>query len=449
MIGKIFGLLFAVLLLGGNLSASVLPLPQASFHDLLSESVPTAFPPDDFDEEEFSLVWDGDPLEGVSFHLQKGSIQWARVNEVLALPRARLEIEVQGFESGIVNYHDFTIPLGRIQGEERLHASLVVALVSGGKNPIELRLGRSGRELRGRLLLQFRSKRMGASRVYRDPSCSKYSLEIESEDKRILTDDQWIYVGCRVTVAGAHETRAPSLEIYVFWDHVGSSIEVGGMDTETSAISTWAMKVGPEPGFIHVASKKNRLKFTYLLPKQFHFGSLSLGIGPYGNYFDALGTSVSDTRPLVTLYGSYFISEGVRFVGFNATSLGAQGYNDLGFYLHNENFKVLDRRLSLNLLLGGHVIGFSAGGSSYFLFGIPQGIEMIYTDFLVRGKNLSMGGFVYPKIDGKSYHNLWLRWGFRTFVEINFILWEEMIHGQSIFSRNLGVSLGFPLAQFL
>lgn len=430
-----------------DLSASVLPIPQASLHDVLSESVPTAFPPDDFSEEDFSLSWEGPKIEGVQFSLQKGSIQWARINEVLVLPRARLVIEAKNFESGIVNYADFITPLSPVAGTNEIQARVVVALISGKKNPIQIQFIRSGQLIQGRLLVKYNPKETQArSRIYRDPSCSRFALTVDSQ--KILQQDQWIYLGCRTTVAGASDTRVSTLEIYIYWDNVGTEIEVEGLKTPSSLISTWAIKVGPEPGIVHLASDQNQLEVKYTLAKQLHFGSLSVGIGPYSNTFHALGNSVLDTRPLITLYGSYFISEGIRFVGFNATSLGSFGYNDLGFYMHSENFKILDRRLSINLLLGGHVIGFFAGGNAYMLFGIPQGIEMIFSDFIQRGMNLSVGGFVYPKIDGKAYNNVWVRWGSRTFVELNYILWEEMVRNEPVFSRNLGVTLGFPISQF-
>lgn len=430
-----------------EVSASVLPIPQASLHDILSESVPTAFPPDDMSEDDFSLSWEGPRIEGVQFSLEKGSIQWARINEVLVLPRARLMVEAKNFESGIVNYAGFITPLSRGVEENGIQTRLVVALISGEKNPIDIQLIRSGQLIQGRLLVKFSPKNTSAqSRIYRDPSCSRFGLAVDA--KKTLQQDEWIYFGCRSTVAGASDTRVSTLEIYVYWDNVGREIEVEGLKTPSSLISTWAMKVGPEPGVIHLASDQNSLEVRYSLPKRLHFGSLSVGIGPYSNSFHALGNSVLDARPLVTLYGSYFISEGIRFVGFNATSIGSFGYNDLGFYMHSENFKILDRRLSINLLLGGHVIGFFAGGSAYMLFGIPQGIEMIFSDFIQRGMNLSLGGFVYPKIDGKAYNNVWLRWGTRNFIELNYILWEEVVRNEPVFSRNLGITLGFPLSQF-
>lgn len=116
-----------------EVSASVLPIPQASLHDILSESVPTAFPPDDMSEDDFSLSWEGPRIEGVQFSLEKGSIQWARINEVLVLPRARLMVEAKNFESGIVNYAGFITPLSRGVEENGIQTRLVVALIWGKK----------------------------------------------------------------------------------------------------------------------------------------------------------------------------------------------------------------------------------------------------------------------------------------------------------------------------
>jgi hypothetical protein len=177
-----------------------------------------------------------------------------------------------------------------------------------------------------------------------------------------------------------------------------------------------------------------------------HFG---LGIGPYTYSFEGPGASVSSVRPLLTLYASYFITETVRAVAFNATALSNLGFSDLGIYLGMENFRVIDRRLVLNILLGGHAIGYFSRGDAFIRFGVPQGFEVVYTDAFKPGNNLSAGGFIYPLIEGKSYYNLWLRWGSRVFGEINYIAWEEMLNGDRHASRSLGVTVGFPFFQFL
>jgi hypothetical protein len=143
------------------------------------------------------------------------------------------------------------------------------------------------------------------------------------------------------------------------------------------------------------------------------------------------------------------MTETVRAVAFNATAIHSSFFTDQGFYLLIEQFRVLDQRFSLNLLLGAHAIAFAREKNVYARFGAPQGVEMVYRDFISRYYNLSMGGFVYPPIQGKSYYNLWLRWGTRgLFGEINYLAWREPFGSESLTTSSVGISLGFPLAQF-
>ena len=101
-------------------------------------------------------------------------------------------------------------------------------------------------------------------------------------------------------------------------------------------------------------------------------------------------------------------------------------------------------------MLGAHVLGFNNGNQFLIRPGVPQGVELVFSDAFRRGSNLSLGGFIYPEISGKEYYNIWLRWGgSRYFVELNYILWKEQVDSSSVFSRSVGVSLGLPLARFL
>jgi hypothetical protein len=445
--------------------ASTLISPREMIHELLSESVPTAFAPMEITEDDFEFEWDGQSLDGVRFFLEPGSIQWSRVSEILVLPRARLRIEAEKIQGGRISYMDFTNPLSAPNApsaearKNRGTGAMPVALISGSDNPVDLFIVRDGKELHGRIIPRFRPKSRSKTsteepRVFRDPSCSRFGLQVGTSNGLPirLKAQQWVYIGCRSVVSGTGASRTATLELYVFWDNVGREIQLEGSWTPSSAVSIWAMKVTSDPGVLGLRAGGQELQLRYFLPDRLHFFNLGMGIGPYGYEFKALeeplGGVVSDYRPLVTLYASYFFSETIRIVGFNALAIGKSGFNDLGIYFNSENFRIVDRRLSLNLLLGGHVIGFQTKDNTYLIPGAPQGLEMIYVDFLQKGANLSLGGFVYPKINDKAYYNLWMRWGSSAlFGEVNFILWEEKLYDRRVYSRSLGVSLGFPLAR--
>lgn len=423
---------------------SVLPLPAALPHEVLSEAVPTAFAPTSFEAADFQVEWDGNSIPGVSFSLGNKSLEWVRASELLVLPRARLLLTVTDVESGRLTHAGFSYVLVAENGVAR--AELPVALISSERNPVEVRILRGGKEIGGKLKFRFkpRSKSSGA-RVFRDASCSRFGITTESMD---FKDDEWAYLGCRLILAEGNDFRTAALELYLFWDNVGQEIKVGGVTTHATALSVWPMRLSAKPGHALFGAGDSRLKVNYRIQDRMHLGFLGVGIGPYQYYYNGIGKSVNSIKPIITLYGSFFITESARLVAFDATAMSEGGYTDFGFYLNYENFKILDRRLAINLLLGAHVIGFRAEGKTYVLVGAPQGLEMIFSDAFLKGYNLSVGGFLYPRIAGKSYNNVWLRWGGKFFAEANFIQWEEHVQEQRVYSKSVGLSFGFPFAQF-
>ena len=85
----------------------------------------------------------------------------------------------------------------------------------------------------------------------------------------------------------------------------------------------------------------------------------------------------------------------------------------------------------------------------HFNFGAPQGFEAIYHDFLGVNKTMTVGGFVYPPIDGKSYYNGWLRYGTSGFfIEVNYLSIRTKFEGDEVGTKSVGASIGFPLAKF-
>ena len=153
---------------------------------------------------------------------------------------------------------------------------------------------------------------------------------------------------------------------------------------------------------------------------------------------------------MLTLYGSYFITESLRLVSFGAMTLDSHLTTDLGVYINTEYLKFLDRRVVINLLLGAHAIGFSTLGQYYLRIGVPQGVEILFFDFLKKGYNLNTGFFIYPLISGVSYYNVWLRWGSGSlFGEFNYISWDQPVNDQAFHSDSAGISVGIPIARFL
>jgi hypothetical protein len=91
------------------------PSPSLA-HEILSESVPSAFAPNDFDTLDFSIEWTTGKVEGVEATLARGTLEWVRVSEVLVLPRARLLVSVRDVEAGRLTNAGFSVPLAVHEG---------------------------------------------------------------------------------------------------------------------------------------------------------------------------------------------------------------------------------------------------------------------------------------------------------------------------------------------
>jgi hypothetical protein len=102
------------------------------------------------------------------------------------------------------------------------------------------------------------------------------------------------------------------------------------------------------------------------------------------------------------------------------------------------------------LLLGANVLLYARDEHVAGRVSAPQGFELVFRDFLARNRNLTAGAFLYPNISGRSYYNLWLRWGSADFFgEVNFIDWHEPHRTAPSTSRSLGLTFGTTVARFL
>ena len=444
----------------GSLLASTLSVPQQPAEEVLSESVPTAFAPADFGAEDYEVRWIGKPIYGVSAQLESRSLEWVRISEVLVIPRARLNLTADSIEKGTVSSAKFVQAFSiaetkRGAGGTRAvvgRAQIPVALISGEQNPIQVTVVRNGAVSQGALQIRFKPRTISKTpRVFLDPSCSRFDV---STLHSAFRQDEWAYIGCRLVQAHGAAYRTSSLEVFIFWDNVGQKIRVSGIETSPAVPSIWALRLRSEPGSVHLRAMPpelppHEIQLAYRIPKDLYYGSIGLGLGPYACTLRDGSNEVSNWTLMPTIYVSYFISDSMRLTAFDATTLNRQFISDLGLYLNSESIRTMDRRVAINLMLGVHSIGFRANGQYYYTVGVPQGLEMMVTDFLMPARNLHLGAFIYPSIQGKAYYNTWLRWGSsRLFGEVNYISWEENISETHFSSRSLGISVGFPVPFF-
>jgi hypothetical protein len=217
---------------------------------------------------------------------------------------------------------------------------------------------------------------------------------------------------------------------------------VNGAEVESVDGVTHLISLTPQVQRYHLEKGLDSFDLEVSVPEVFHSFWVSMGIGPY-SHRDAI-------RAFPTFYVGYYLSEGMRLASFTAIPVKADPEIDSGLYLVSEQFRGLDERFHMSLLLGAHVLSFYSEGKHYSDLSAPQGVEVGFRDFLIRGQNLTLGSFFYPKINDRSYINTWARYGNgRFFYEFNFIDWQEPTDHGSFVTKSMGISIGFPLARFL
>jgi hypothetical protein len=426
--------------------------------DLIAEAISDRATPaislGDLSEQDYDLKWKGPPLAGVQFHLGEGSVDWVRVFDILVLPRARLFLEVTGADSGGVRYSDFSQPLelsGESQSPNRLgRAEFSVVLLSGVGKEVHLSFIREGKRYEGDVVVAFRPRpqfKDPSLRIFRDLSCA--SLGLSAQVLEETSSAHWMMLGCRLYRSRSEGFETPSVEVWAVWDQGEQVISLGDVSTGENSTRLWSLRLHAGQSGVRLGSQKAQVQLGTQLPQIIHRGALGLGIGPYQFHFDGNRENVNFISPLATLYSSYHYSDTTKFVGFGIFSLEKHHYLDVGIYVRLENFRLLDRRVGVHLLFGGHAFGFVSDGKSYLGASAPQGFEITGNDLFGKGSKVALGAFIYPSIGKESYYNAWLRWGRSVFVELNYLAWETSFQNRSFSSSMVGLALGFPVLKFL
>lgn len=255
---------------------------------------------------------------------------------------------------------------------------------------------------------------------------------------------------CRVIRSESADGLLASLDLFLFVDGAGNELKMNGSTVKAEAPSLFRFRLFPQNQPILLDSANgDAFELRYRIPTKMNRGFIGIGLGPYEYHLAAPGTDVSTTAAIFTLYGSYQITDSVKFTAFDATAVHKNYFTDTGLYFKSESAKLLDQRINIYVMLGANLVGVKYGGDTQRKWGAPQGFEMVYHDFLSPNRALVFGAFIYPPIDGKSYYNSWLRYGSSSFFgELNYLGVRNRIDDASVYVRSLGFSVGFPLANF-
>jgi hypothetical protein len=446
-----------------GLSAVAVPARADGFiRELLSDPSPTAFAPGPMTTEDFGIeVASGILPEGLNPSLQPGTLEWVRVSEVLVLPRARLLWSSSPVPIGVEGSFEqdgFDQPF-RL-GHSVAQGSVRVGLVPGPAGEIRVRflagspVGEERALTEATLRLVYRPKNPNhAGRVFVDCTCSDRKISV-LKARPLRTDSAlagvWTYIGCRLLHVKGPEGKTAELEMWTFRANSTGRLSRDGFELKPADGAVWVLRLSPEVRSFTLSDEVSTERYNYVLAPRLNDASIGIGLGPYASGFSAPGVSFSSWAPVLTVYGSYFLTETSRLVGFDLTPLRGPLTTDFGLYFQSESVRMLDRRMSLSVMFGAHALAFPSEGRHVLKYGVPQGFELVYRDAGLRRWNATLGAFIYPPISGKSYFNVWVRYGIAAFfVEFNHISWQETVNDSAVFSRNSGLAIGFPLARFL
>ncbi len=443
--------LFFLVILGSHAIAA--EPGRNPYLDLLDDPFPSASAPFALSVEDYD--WKGiEKLPpGSSIRWVPGDVQWTRISERLVLPRAKIRVELAQGDGAMVSVSGRFHPLRR--NGDRWIGEIAVPLISSGGSSLEVHYRQGSTTFRVPLILDRSASGGGADLIGLDPSCSPAFLELMRRPLNGKVDlsraqGSVAFAHCKLVRNESLEGLSGALDVLFWIDGAGDRIRVDGHELPAEAPSIFRIRLdaGAPSVTIDTAAGESFI-LSARVPRRVNRGFFGVGLGPYRYRLLAPGTDISTTTGVVTVYGSYHMTESVRLTAFNATTIHRNFFTDTGFYVKSDSARFFDQRITVYLMLGANMVGFRYGGQTRMKGGAPQGFEALVHDFLRPNRALIFGAFIYPPIDGKSYYNTWIRYGGSAFFgEINYLSIRDRFDEKPVASRSLGVSVGFPLARF-
>jgi hypothetical protein len=146
--------------------------------------------------------------------------------------------------------------------------------------------------------------------------------------------------------------------------------------------------------------------------------------------------------PSLMIYGKFDLTETASLKAFDALLYSKSLFNNSGLYFSYDLASLFDNKIFINALLGFQGIHYSFDRkttNTVFEIIYPQGFEVLYKHaFGLENYNLFYGMFL--STGQQRYTNAWVRFGKRSFVELNYIDWGlDSNHIQMV-----GLSVGIP-----
>ena len=360
----------------------------------------------------------------------EGSTQWVRNEVNLLIPRARMAISYSSPSSSIsFSYSGLSI-IPEIKNNF-YYTEIFVSLFDSEK----IELYEDGKKIADLWTEGLPPKKQTKTNLI-DYSCSPYNVQIEG------IESEYLSAGCRLERIGIPGDEKPRLEIT--WSSTNLRLL-----SETpppyvvvlSQSSSAAIQVKNRQG------KLLTLTFKASLPARLHRFRVGLGLGPYT--FDIQEEQKRKNRLTLspTLYSNLMLTPSSSLRFFDALVAASGTFNNFGSYFAYDLANLFDNRIQVVPLIGFQHLYFKydKDSSPYNHLIYPQGFEVNYRHaFGLENYLLGYGMFLSTSSD-YEYKNIWLRFGKRSFAEINYIEWGR----EKKSAKMWGLSFGFPLFQLL
>jgi hypothetical protein len=360
------------------------------------------------------------------------SLQWVRLNQVLLLPRALMEIRIEGEARQDLHLEYAGQKVIPIFDPATGHFSTRIFVSLFESYPINVY--RSG-ELVNSLRVKPDIKELSSPHLI-DYSCSKFNLRIEGLENDFLS------IGCQLQRTGRFGEEKPYLEVFLT-----SATHRLKDQSETPYTIIFHESGEARVELVDPEGNEESIILRADLPPRLHRLRLAAGLGPYYLRSSDLGTGPKEQlAPTIMLYGNFNLNDTASIRFFDSYSRDVSTFHNWGGYYAWELAEFCDRRCSLTSLIGvqGIYFKYNSHVKSTAETILPQGFELVFKHPFGKENYIFSYGMFTSLSTNYDYQNIWIRYGKGYFWELNYIEWKRGGIGAAM----TGLSVGFPIGAF-
>jgi len=368
--------------------------------------------------------------QSIQAGMVKNSLQWVRMDRVLLVPRALIEVKFTSDENHKFSWeyaHQKIIPLYNEKTKEykarifvSLFESLPLVLFEENKMTAEVRI------------LPYKKSKSHLI----DYSCAPYFVEIAG------LEDDFLSVGCRIQRTGKFGNEKPYLEVLL----TSASYRLKDQ-SEPPYLIPFHQTGEARLSLINFEGKEKTISIKTTVPKKIPRLKIAMGLGPYQLVSKTKGNeNQNQIAPTGMIYGNFSLNESSSLRFFDSYSKNKSTFHNWGLYFAWDLAEFCDQRCQLTSLIGAQGVDYRFSDEQNMMSDLiyPQGFEFVYKHpFGNLNYKFSYGMFV--SFSGLyDYNNIWIRYGKNYFWELNYIKWSRDKNEAALF----GLSIGFPIATF-